>query len=120
MNTEWENDDSLEVFCSQYAERILEMMGRDICKTASALDVDGLRLISLIRRCNDLGRIQERDALHPVDRAMTINSESDAEELRLMPSIIDAFEQKTESVVSIRPRLQDVEWAVLETNVSIC
>ncbi len=53
VNNELDNEDSLECFCSKYARRVLEMMDRDICKTASALDVDGFRLISLVARCNN-------------------------------------------------------------------
>ena len=53
LDSEVENEDSLESFCAQYARRVLEIMDRDICKTASALDVDGCRLSSLVAQCNN-------------------------------------------------------------------
>ncbi|MCC6797411.1 MAG: hypothetical protein IT366_20020 [Candidatus Hydrogenedentes bacterium] len=50
LNSDYESKDSLESFCAMYAQRVLELMDRDLYKTASALSVDSSKLFSLVAR----------------------------------------------------------------------
>ena len=59
------------------------------------------------------------NALKMLNRKEVPLDEWEAVELLLMPSIVSAFARKIESAAPKRPRLRDMEWTVLETNVSI-